>query len=163
MHFSFVTHTAKVLLNLLAWLKWCPFHWFFMPQRRLTKSFTVAMWLTNRSLSLFTMFTIWYPPSSLKDLGQCLWHASMDQKYDYHSGTLAGLALHNLKKQDHQWYDSEPNINTKAHAMSVKPFNHKRAVAEQQSPTDVQWLCNEWRGLESSAMWAERVQYQNGQ
>ena len=48
-------------------------------------------------LALFTMFTIWYPPSSLKDLGQCLWHASMDQKYHYHRGTLAGLALHSLK------------------------------------------------------------------
>ena len=28
---------------------------------------------------LFTMFTIWYLPLSLKDLGQCLEHASTDQ------------------------------------------------------------------------------------
>ena len=63
--------------------------------------------------TLFTMFTIWYPPSSLKDLGQCLRHALMDQKYHYHSGTLAGLALHSLKtgppvvwqckKNDQKW------------------------------------------------------------
>jgi hypothetical protein len=49
------------------------------------------------NIHLFTMFTIWYPPSSLKDLGQWLRHASMDEKYHYHSGMLAGLALHNLK------------------------------------------------------------------
>ena len=46
---------------------------------------------------LFTVFTIWYLPLSPKDLGQCLEHALMDQKYNCHSGTLAGLALCNPK------------------------------------------------------------------
>ena len=34
----------------------------------------------NIDFYLFTMFTIWYPPSSPKVLGQCLQHTSMDQK-----------------------------------------------------------------------------------